>query len=198
MMTSKTGAPDDKPILSFRDKKAWLKWLDRNHAKSSGIWLRLAKKGTGVKSVTRDESLDVALCYGWIDGMAKSEGDEYWLQKYTPRTKRSIWSKRNREIVQRLIESGEMQPAGLAEIERAKADGRWDAAYDSPKNMAVPEDLEKALSRNKKARASFESLDSRNRFAILFRIHTAKKAETREKRIGQFIEMLARNEKIYP
>jgi len=197
-MTKKPSAPDDKPILSFKDKKAWLKWLDKNHAKSSGIWLRLAKKGSGIKSVTRDESLDVALCYGWIDGMAKSEGDETWLQKFTPRTKRSIWSKRNREIVQRLIESGEMQQAGLAEIERAKSDGRWEAAYDSPKNMTVPEDLEKKLRRNKKAKAFFESLDSRNRFAILFRIHTAKRSETRGKRISQFVEMLARNEKIHP
>lgn len=197
-MASKTQASDNKPILSFKDKKAWSKWLDKNHAKSAGVWLRLAKKGTGIECITRDESLDVALCFGWIDGQAKSDGDEYWLQKFTPRTKRSIWSKRNREIVQRLIESGEMQPAGLAEIERAKADGRWEAAYDGPKNMAVPEDLEKALSRNKKARVFFDSLDSRNRFAILFRIHTAKKAETREKRIGQFVEMLARNEKVHP
>jgi uncharacterized protein YdeI (YjbR/CyaY-like superfamily) len=197
-MAEKPHAPDDKPILSFDDKKAWLKWLDKNHAKSSGLWLRLAKKGTGIKSVTRDESLDVALCYGWIDGMAKSEGDETWLQKFTPRTKRSIWSKRNRELVQRLVESGEMQPAGLAEIERAKADGRWEAAYDSPKNIAVPDDLEKALRGNKKAKTFFESLDSRNRYAILFRIHTAKKAETREKRISQFVEMLTKNEKIYP
>lgn len=197
-MTSKASAPDDKPILSFKAKKDLTKWLDKNYAKSSGIWLRLAKKGTDIKSVTRDESLDVALCYGWIDGMAKSEGDETWLQKFTPRTKRSIWSKRNREIVQRLIDSGEMRPAGLAEIERAQADGRWDAAYDGPKNMTVPEDLEKLLSRNKKAKAFFESLDSRNRFAILFRIHTAKKAGTREKRIKQFLEMLVRQEKIHP
>jgi uncharacterized protein YdeI (YjbR/CyaY-like superfamily) len=193
----KQQTPDEKQILSFKDKKAWGKWLDRNHARSSGVWLRLAKKGTGIKSVTRDESLDVALCYGWIDGMAKSEGDETWLQKYTPRTKRSIWSKRNREIVQRLIDSGEMRPAGLAEIDRAKADGRWEAAYDGPKNMTVPDDLEKELRRNKKARVFFESLDSRNRFAILFRIHTAKRSETRAKRISEFIEMLARGEKIH-
>ncbi len=190
--------PDEKPILSFKDKVAWTKWLEKNHSNSSGVWLRLAKKDSGIQTVTRSESLDAALCYGWIDGQAKSEGQTYWLQKYTPRTKRSIWSKRNCEIVQRLIDSGEMQPAGLAEIERAKGDGRWDAAYDGPKNMTVPDDLEKELRRNKKARVFFESLDSRNRFAILFRIHTAKKAETRARRIGQFVNMLARGEKIHP
>jgi len=188
---------DEKPILAFKDKKAWLKWLENNHAKSSGVWLRLAKKTSGIRSVTREESLDVALCYGWIDGQAKSDGDEYWLQKYTPRTKRSIWSKRNREKVESFIENGEMQAAGLAEIERAKADGRWEAAYDSPKNITVPEDLQKILNKNKKAKAFFETLDSRNRYAILFRIHNAKKAETREKRIGQFVDMLVRKEKIY-
>lgn len=193
----KDKGPDDKPIFSFKDKKAWTKWLDENHAKSTGVWLRLAKKGTAIASLRRDESLDAALCYGWIDGMAKSEGDETWLQKFTPRTKRSIWSKRNREIVQRLMDAGDMQSAGLAEIERAKADGRWEAAYDGPKNMTVPEDLEKLLNSNRKAKAFFESLDSRNRFAILFRIHTAKKAETREKRIRQFVEMLERGEKIH-
>lgn len=189
---------DDKPVLAFKDKKAWFKWLEKNHAKSSGIWLRLAKKTSGIKSVTREESLDVALCYGWIDGQAKSDGDEYWLQKYTPRTKRSIWSKRNREKVESFIENGDMKAAGLAEIERAKADGRWDAAYDSPKNITVPDDLQKILNKNKKAKAFFETLDSRNRYAILFRIHNTKRAETREKRIGQFVEMLGRKEKIYP
>ncbi|MCC6329763.1 MAG: YdeI/OmpD-associated family protein [Acidobacteria bacterium] len=197
-MENTTHGPDEKPILSFDDIKAWRKWLDKNHASSSGVWLRLAKKGACTTSVTRNESLEAALCYGWIDGMAKSEGDETWLQKVTPRTKRSIWSKRNCEIVERLTDSGEMRPAGLAEIARARADGRWEAAYDGPKNMTVPEDLEKRLSRNKKAKAFFESLDSRNRFAILFRIYTAKKAETREKRIRKFVEMLIRQEKIYP
>mgnify|MGYP003402287741 CR=1 FL=1 len=189
---------DEKPTLFFKDKKSWVKWLDKNHAKSSGIWLRLARKDAGIKSVTRDESLEAALCYGWIDGQAKSEDHSHWLQKYTPRAKRSIWSKRNRELVERLIETGEMRPAGQAEIDRAKADGRWDAAYDGPKKMEVPDDLKQALADNKDAKTFFESLNSRNRFAILFRIHTAKKAETREKRIGQFVEMLAKGEKIYP
>ena len=193
----KESAADGKPILTFKDKKAWTKWLERNHAASSGVWLRLAKKGAGLSSVSRADSLDVALCFGWIDGQALSEGDETWLLKYTPRTKRSIWSKRNREHVARLVESGEMRPAGHAEVERAKVDGRWDSAYDGPKTISVPDDLAKALGRNKKARSFFESLDSRNRFAILFRIHQAKRAETRERRIGQFVEMLERNEKLH-
>jgi|SRR5687767_3083691 len=186
-----------KPILDFRAKSTWTKWLEKNHDKSSGVWLRLARKNSRVKSITRDEALDSALCYGWIDGQARSEGDATWLQKFTPRTKPSIWSKINRAKVQALIESGEMRPAGLAEIERAKSDGRWDAAYDSPKSIAVPDDLRSELDRNSKARAFFETLNSQNRYAILFRIHTAKKAETRAKRIKQFVEMLERGEKIH-
>jgi len=197
-MKPKSQPADEKPILAFRQKKAWAAWLDNNQGSSSGVWLRLAKKASGLKSVSYDEALDVALCYGWIDGQGKSDGEEYWLQKFTPRGKRSIWSKRNREKVLALIESGEMQPAGLAEVERAKNDGRWDAAYDSPSRITVPDDLQTALEKNERAKSFFETLDSRNRYAILFRIHTAKKVETRAKRIQQFVEMLARNEKVYP
>ena len=196
-MTSKLG-PDDKPIVEFRQKSDWLKWLEKNHDKSTGVWLRMAKKDSGLKSVSRTDALDVALCYGWIDGQARSEGETTWLQKYTPRTKRSIWSKINREKVNALIKNGEMQPAGLAEIERAKNDGRWDAAYDSSRTITVPDDLRAAFDKNKKAKTFFETLDSRNRYAVLFRIHSAKKAETREKRIKQFVEMLESGEKIYP
>ena len=172
-------------------------WLARNHAKSSGVLLRFAKKSSGVKSITYDQALDVALRYGWIDGQSKSDGAEYWLQKFTPRGKRSIWSKRNREKALALIESGQMRRAGLAEVERAKKDGRWEAAYDSPSCATVPSDLEAALSENVEARAFFKTLDSRNRYAILFRIHTAKKPETRAKRIREFVAMLARNEKLH-
>ncbi len=194
----KDESPDGKPIVEFRKKSDWTKWLEKNHDKSSGVWLRLAKKDSGLLSISRADSLDAALCYGWIDGQARSEGDTTWLQKYTPRGKRSIWSKKNRDNVGRLIKCGEMRPSGIAEVDRAKADGRWDAAYDSPKNITVPDDLETAFKKNKRAKTFFESLDSRNRYAVLFRIHNAKRAETREKRIKQFVEMLGRREKIYP
>ena len=197
-MTIKADSPDEKPVVEFRKKSDWTKWLSKNHDKSSGVWLRMAKKDSGLESISRGDALDAALCYGWIDGQSRSEGDKTWLQKYTPRTKRSIWSKINREKVQALIEIGEMRPAGLAEIERAKKDGRWDAAYDSSKTITVPDDLQKALNKNKKAKAFFEKLDSRNRYAVLFRTHGAKKQETRERRIKQFVEMLERGEKIYP
>lgn len=196
-MSQEAKSPDGKPIVEFQDKSAWISWLKKNCDKSTGVWLRLAKKDSGLTSISRNEALDVALCYGWIDGMSKSEGDETWLQKFTPRTKRSIWSKKNRENVQRLIDSGEMQPSGLAEIERAKSDGRWDAAYDSPRTIAVPEDLRQALEKNKKAAKVYEGLDSRNRYAILFRIHNAKKPETRARRIKEFVEMLARGDKLH-
>ena len=186
------------PVLAFRAKRAWAVWLGKNHAKSAGVWLRMAKKGSGLQSLTHDEALDVALCYGWIDGLAKSDGEEHWLQKFTPRRKRSIWSKRNREKVRALIERGEMRAAGLAEIERAKQDGRWDAAYDSPSRIQVPDDLRKALNANARARSFFQTLDSRNRYAVLFRIHQAKKAETRAKRIRTFVAMLARRKRLYP
>lgn len=198
MMTSTSKSPDEKPILEFRQKSAWTRWLEKNHDKSSGVWIRLAKKNSEVSSISRSDALDVALCFGWIDGQARSEGDKTWLQKFTPRGKRSIWSKINRENVRRLIESGEMRPPGIAEIERAKKDGRWEAAYDSPKSIAIPDELQAELDRNKKAKAFFDTLNSQNRYAILFRIHTAKKAETKAKRIRQFVEMLERGEKIHP
>lgn len=186
---------DGKPVMDFRQKSSWTRWLERNHDKSLGVWVRLGKKGSGLKTVSREEALDAALCYGWIDGQSRSEGEATWLQKFTPRTKRSIWSKINREKVQTLIDNGEMRPAGLAEIDRAKQDGRWDAAYDSPKTIEVPGDLMAELKKNPTAKAFFETLDSRNRYAILFRIHTAKKSETRARRIDQFLEMLTRGER---
>ena len=185
-------------LVEAPSRGAWRAWLAQNHESSPGVWLVQYKKASGRPSVVYADAVEEALCYGWIDGQARSEGDSTWLQKYTPRTKRSIWSKINRDKVQALIKSGDMRPAGLAEIERAKKDGRWDAAYDSSKTITVPDDLEKALYKNKEAKAFFEKLDSRNRYAILFRIHNAKKAETRERRIKQFVEMLERGEKIYP
>lgn len=186
------------PTLPFANKKKWADWLATQHDKSAGVWLKLAKKDSGISSVTYDEALEVALCYGWIDGQKKGFDDKYWLQKFTSRGAKSIWSKINTEKVERLIGSGEMKPAGLKAIEAAKQDGRWDAAYASQKNISVSEDFQAALDKNEKAKVFFATLNSVNRYAILFRIQTAKKAETRAKRIQQFVEMLERGEKLYP
>ena len=188
----------DLPTLPFATKNKWAEWLARQHDKSVGIWLKLAKKDSGIASVTYEEALEVALCYGWIDGQKKGFDGKYWLQKFTPRGPRSIWSKINTVKAEKLIASGEMKPAGLKAIELAKEDGRWDAAYESQKNILVPDDFQAALYQNKKAKAFFATLNSVNRYAILFRIHHAKKAETRARRIQQFVEMLERGEKLYP
>jgi uncharacterized protein YdeI (YjbR/CyaY-like superfamily) len=169
-------------------------WLAKNHDKSAGLWLKLAKKATGIPTVTYAEALDVALCYGWIDGQKGSFDEKYFLQKFTPCRPKSIWSKINVGHVERLIASGEMKPSGLKAVEAAKHDGRWDAAYASQKNVSVPEDFQLALNNNKKAKAFFEKLTGSRRYAFLFRITAAKKAETREKRIRQFVEMLERGE----
>ena len=182
------------PTLPFESKNKFAEWLVKNHGKSAGAWLKLAKKATGIPSVTYQEALDVALCYGWIDGQKGSFDDKYFLQKFTPRRPKSIWSKINVEKVERLIASGEMKPAGLKAVEAAKQDGRWAAAYASQKNIVVPEDFQSALNKNKKAKAFFETLTGSRRYSFLFRIETAKKAETREKRIRLFVEMLERGE----
>lgn len=191
-------AKPDIPVLQFESQKAWAAWLKKNHDKSPGVWLQIAKKASGVLSVTYAEALDVALCYGWIDGQKNSHDASSWLQKFTPRGPKSIWSKINREHVQRLTDAGLMQPAGLKAVEAAKRDGRWDAAYDSQSKVTVPDDLQAALDKNPKAKAFFATLKSTNRYAILFRIHTAKKPETRAKRIAQFVEMLEKGETLYP
>ena len=185
-------------VLLFKQKEDWAAWLDENHATSSGVWLRLAKKAAGLESVSYDEALKVALCYGWIDGQKKSYDKASWLQKFTPRRAKSIWSKVNRGKAEELIRRGEMKPAGLKAVEDAKQDGRWDAAYDSQSSASVPSDLQAELDKNAEAKAFFATLNSRNRYAILFRIQTAKKAETRARRIQQFIRMLEKNEKLYP
>ena len=188
----------DLSTLTFASQAKWADWLVEQHDKSAGVWLKVAKKDSGISSVTITEALDIALCYGWIDGQRLPFDEKYYLQKYTPRRPKSIWSKINVEKVERLIASGQMKPAGLKAIEAAKADGRWANAYDGQKNMSVPEDFQTALNKSKKATAFFETLNRVNRYAILFRIQTAKKAETRAKRIQQFVEMLEKNEKIYP
>jgi uncharacterized protein YdeI (YjbR/CyaY-like superfamily) len=162
------------------------------------VWVRLAKKGSPITSTDYQQTLEVALCYGWIDGQKKSYDETSWLQKFTPRRPKSIWSKINREKAQALIDNGQMKPAGMCAIEAAQQDGRWEAAYEPQSKATVPEDLQAALDANAKAKAFFETLNSANRYAILFRIHQTKKAETRAKRINDFIGMLERHEKIYP
>jgi uncharacterized protein YdeI (YjbR/CyaY-like superfamily) len=169
-----------------------------NHAHSSGVWLRLAKKESGVTSVSYREAVEAALCYGWIDGQGKRHDDASWLVKLTPRGPRSIWSKINREAAVRLTKIGKMKAAGLQEVNRAKADGRWDRAYDSPSRAKVPADFRARLNRNPKAKAFFATLNSANRYAVLWRIQTAKKAETRIRRMEKFITMLERKQKLHP
>lgn len=187
----------DYPILPFANKKKWTDWLAKQHEKSSGVWLKLAKKDSSIPSVTYDEAVESALCYGWIDGQKKGFDDNHWLQKFTRRGPKSIWSKINTEKAERLIKSGEMNPAGLKAIEAAKKDGRWAQAYESQKNISVPQDFQSALDKNKKAKAFFGTLKSAERYSFLFRIQTAKKAGTRAKLIQRFVEMLAKNEKIH-
>ena len=190
--------PEAMATALFEDPAEWEKWLTRNAAKSAGVWLRLAKKGSALRSLTYAEALDVALCHGWIDGQKRPENADAYLTKFTPRGKRSIWSKINCQKAEALSASGRMKAGGLAEMERAREDGRWGRAYDSPGNAAVPEDLQAALDRNPAAKEFFLTLERRNSYAILFRIQTVKKAETRTRKIEEFIAMLTRREKIHP
>jgi uncharacterized protein YdeI (YjbR/CyaY-like superfamily) len=185
-------------VLLFKHRKDWLAWLNKNHAASSGIWMRLAKKESDLTSISYAEALEEALCFGWIDGQKKPFDKQSWLQRFTPRGPRSIWSRINRQKAQTLIESGRMRPAGVQAIERARQNGQWDAAYESQRGAVVPADFQAELDRHSKAKAFFATLNSTNRYAILFRIQTVKKAETRARRIQQFIQMLEKNEKIYP
>jgi uncharacterized protein YdeI (YjbR/CyaY-like superfamily) len=188
----------DLPILSFESTSAWRKWLDNQHGSAAGVWLKIAKKDAGVVSVTYDDALSVALCYGWIDGQKKPFEDGWWLQRFTPRKSSSKWSKTNRQKVQELIDSGAMRPAGQRDVDAAIADGRWAAAYDGARTATVPGDLAAALADNKAAADFFATLDSRNRYAILYRLQDAKKPETRARRVEKFLAMLANAEKIYP
>jgi uncharacterized protein YdeI (YjbR/CyaY-like superfamily) len=187
----------DYPELAFPSPDEWDAWLREQHAQADGVWLRIAKKGSGIPSITYAGALDVALCYGWIDGQAKGIDETWYVQKFTPRRARSLWSKRNREKVAALTEAGRMLPAGLREVERAKADGRWDAAYDGPAAATVPDDLQSALDANPAAAEAFAGVNGQNRYAILHRLQTARRPETRARRIAQFVEMLARGETLY-
>jgi uncharacterized protein YdeI (YjbR/CyaY-like superfamily) len=193
----KTPDKTELKILSFKTAKEFEKWLAKNHHTSQGIWLKFFKKDSSEKTITHDEALDEALCYGWIDGQLNKHDEISWLHKFIPRTTKSIWSKRNTDHTERLISLGKMKPSGLAEIEKAKADGRWAKAYDSPAEMRAPDDFITALSKNKKAKTFFESLNRANKYAITWRLQTAKKTETREKRMKAILEMLAKGEKFH-
>jgi len=184
--------------LTVPTQENWEAWLERNGSASSGVWLRLAKKGAEDLTVSYAEAVESALCFGWIDGQKRAESEHYWLQRFTPRTAKSIWSKINAAKAEVLISSGQMRRAGLLEVDRARQDGRWDAAYPSASRAVVPDDLQAALDANKKAKAFFATLNSQNRYAVLFRIQNSKKHETRARKIAQFVEMLSNGERLYP
>ena len=188
----------DQPVISFESGDAWEAWLAEHHATSPGLWLKFAKKGSGIATVSYSEALDVALCYGWIDGQKGKFDGDYWLQRFTPRRSRSKWSRINRDRVAALVARGAMKPVGLREVERAKADGRWEAAYDGQRAAAVPDDLRRELEGNAAAREFFATLDSANRYAILYRLQEAKKPETRARRLKTFVTMLSEGKKIHP
>ena len=187
----------DVPIRAFKDAKAWEEWLAKNHREVNGVWMRLAKKNSGTKSITYPEALEIALCYGWIDAQKRGESETAWLQRFLPRAKKSIWSKINTENALALIASGRMNPAGLDEVARAKQDGRWEAAYEPASTAKVPPDFEDALNESPRAKEFFKTISAANRYAILWRLQTAKKAETRTKRIRTFVEMLEKGETIH-
>ena len=187
----------DLPVEEFASATTWERWLARHHATAPGLWLLIAKKGTGVVTVDITDAIEVALCYGWIDGLRHGHDATYFRQRFTPRKPRSKWSQINRDRVEALMAAGRMRPAGQVQVDAAKADGRWDAAYAGSRTIQVPDDLTKALRRNAKARRAFETLDSANRYAILFRIHDAKRPETRARRIEQFVTMLEEGRTIH-
>jgi uncharacterized protein YdeI (YjbR/CyaY-like superfamily) len=192
-----TGVGAKVPVRAFKDAKAWESWLAKNHGDANGVWMRLAKKNSGAKSITYPEALEIALCYGWIDAQKRGESESAWLQRFMPRAKKSIWSKINTEKALALIASGRMTSAGLDEVVRAKQDGRWEAAYEPASTAKVPADFEAELNKNPRARDFFKTISATNRYAILWRLQTAKKAETRTKRMRSFIEMLEKGETIH-
>jgi uncharacterized protein YdeI (YjbR/CyaY-like superfamily) len=187
----------DSPIISFKTQKHWRTWLLKNYSKSGGVWLQFYKKSSGIKSLNYDQALEEALCFGWIDGQAKKYDEESYLQKFTPRRKGSIWSKRNTGKAEQFIKQGKMHPSGMAEIEKAKADGRWKRAYDSPSNMKIPGDFLNEISKKPQALAFFKTLNKTNVFSIVWRLQTAKKTETRQKRMEALIDMLEQKKKFH-
>ena len=197
MPTVKSIIPLELAPTLFKSAKAFEAWLKKNHATSEGLWLKIAKRGSNEPSVTYPEAVEIALCWGWIDGQKKSLDDQHYLQRFTPRRARSVWSRINVNKVQALIEAGRMQAPGQAQIEAAKADGRWARAYDGARTSTVPEDLQAALEAEPAAKTFFASINASNRYAILWRIQTAARAETRARRIAQLVGMLARRETIH-
>ena len=185
------------PTLTFASVEAWEHWLEANHD-ADGVWIKMAKKGSGIASVTHAEALEAALCFGWIDGQRRGLDETFFLQKFTPRRPRSKWSRINREKAEHLIAAGRMRPSGLAEVERARADGRWEAAYEPQSTAKVPDDLRRELDARPEAATFFASLDSRNRYAILYRLEDAKRPETRARRLAEFVAMLEEHRKLYP
>jgi uncharacterized protein YdeI (YjbR/CyaY-like superfamily) len=180
----------DLPVHTFATRAEWEAWLDANHDAAPGVWVKLAKKGSSVSTVSRADALEVALCFGWIDSQARRLDEDCFIQRFTPRTRRSKWSLINCRAVEQLIASGAMRPAGLAQVEAAKQDGRWDRAYAPPREITVPDDLQRRLDDNPAAREFFDQLSSQSRYAILYRIHDAKRPETRARRIDAFVDML--------
>jgi uncharacterized protein YdeI (YjbR/CyaY-like superfamily) len=190
-------AADDFETRPFASAEDWERWLADNHATAGGVWIKIAKKASGIPTVAYPEVLEIALSYGWIDGLRRAHDDTWFLQKFTPRRARSRWSRINRDTATRLIEEGRMKPAGLHEVERARADGRWEAAYESQRTIEVPDDLRRELDANPRARETFDGLNGQNRYAILYRLHDAKRPETRARRLAQFVAMLERGEKLH-
>ena len=189
---------DNYPVKSFKNAAAFESWLERNHKKADGLWLKVAKAKSGIVSISFPDALDLALCYGWIDGLRRGLDEDYYVQKFTPRRAKSVWSVINKNKVAQLIKDGRMKASGLAAIEEAKKNGQWDNAYHSPANISIPDDLQNALDKNKKAKAFFEKLNAQNRYAILYRIHQVKREETKTKKIAEYVKMLEAKKTIYP
>lgn len=189
-------ARPEEPVLRFAGQPDFESWLEENHA-GGGVWLAISKAGSARPTVSYAEAIEVALCFGWIDGQKRRGDEEHWLQRFTPRSSRSRWSRINRDKAEGLIASGRMRPAGLAEVERARADGRWDAAYEGQRTAKVPDDLQQELDRDPRAAAAFDGLDSRNRYAIIWRLNDAKRPETRARRLEKYVEMLRRGETLH-
>ena len=191
-------AEDDLPRFAFASAEEWESWLEEHHASSEGLWIMIAKRGAGIDSVRYPEVLEGALCFGWIDGLRRALDETHFLQRFTPRRPRGRWSRINRDTAERLIAGGRMRPAGLTEVQRARDDGRWAAAYEGQRSISVPEDLQRELDARPRAKAFFAELSSQNRYAILYRLQDARRPQTRAQRLAKFLAMLEAGETIHP